>query len=119
MVEVGWVSTPVPTPTTVKNGTGSALISWAVASSISNTWWPTTMTAKIENKDQPLVHGLPDTLKSPVSEWYSWENDLRRELQHQDSMVNRLHPASQSVLIPTSHGMMDTTQSAGVTPTTT
>ena len=42
----------------------------------TNTWWPTSMTAKIENQDQSLVQGLPDTITSPVSEWYSWEHDL-------------------------------------------
>ena len=44
----------------------------------SNTWGPTAMTAKTENKGHALTKGLPDKFKSPVSEWYGWEKDLRQ-----------------------------------------
>jgi hypothetical protein len=43
----------------------------------SNTWGPTTATLKVENRTHPTTASLPATFTSSVSEWYSWNNDLR------------------------------------------
>ncbi|GAA0562271.1 RICIN domain-containing protein [Paractinoplanes ferrugineus] len=45
---------------------------------VSNTWGPTAETLKIEDRDHPSTAGLPATIQSSVSEWYSWSNDLRQ-----------------------------------------
>ena len=42
----------------------------------NNTWFPTTATLKVEDKDHPAMKGLPGKYTSAVSEWYSWTNDL-------------------------------------------
>jgi len=44
----------------------------------TNTWGPTAETLKIEDRTHPSTAGLPATIQSAVSEWYSWSNDLRQ-----------------------------------------
>jgi hypothetical protein len=44
----------------------------------TNTWGPTAETLKIENRGHPTTAGLPATIQSSVSEWYSWSRDLRQ-----------------------------------------
>ncbi len=44
----------------------------------TNTWGPTAETLKIEDRTHPTTAGLPATIASSVSEWYSWSNDLRQ-----------------------------------------
>ncbi|WP_328539872.1 ThuA domain-containing protein [Streptomyces sp. NBC_00344] len=44
----------------------------------SNTWGPTAETLRIDDPDHPSMAGLPATITSSVSEWYSWNNDLRK-----------------------------------------
>ena len=44
----------------------------------TNTWGPTAETLKIEDSTHPSTAGLPATIQSSVSEWYSWSNDLRQ-----------------------------------------
>ncbi|MET9616727.1 ThuA domain-containing protein [Kitasatospora indigofera] len=43
----------------------------------SNTWGPTQETLRIDDRTHPATAGLPGTITSSVSEWYSWQNDLR------------------------------------------
>jgi hypothetical protein len=43
----------------------------------SNTWGPTTAVLKCEDQTHPSTLRLPTTFTSSVSEWYSWNNDLR------------------------------------------
>ena len=43
----------------------------------SNTWGPTTAVLKVEDRTHPSTSRLPATFTSAVSEWYSWNNDLR------------------------------------------
>ncbi|GAB3827303.1 RICIN domain-containing protein [Dactylosporangium cerinum] len=44
----------------------------------TNTWGPTAVTLKVEDRAHPSTVRLPATLRSAVSEWYSWSNDLRQ-----------------------------------------
>ncbi|CAL2067003.1 MULTISPECIES: ThuA domain-containing protein [Streptomyces] len=44
----------------------------------SNTWGPTSETLRIEDPNHPATAGLPQTITSSVSEWYSWQYDLRQ-----------------------------------------
>ncbi|MCO6011593.1 RICIN domain-containing protein [Actinoallomurus purpureus] len=44
----------------------------------TNTWGPTAETLKIEDQGHPSTAGLPATIQSSVSEWYSWSRDLRQ-----------------------------------------
>jgi hypothetical protein len=44
----------------------------------TNTWGPTAETLKIEDRNHPSTAGLPATIQSSVSEWYSWSKDLRQ-----------------------------------------
>jgi trehalose utilization protein/ricin-type beta-trefoil lectin protein len=44
----------------------------------TNTWGPTAETLKIEDRNHPSTAGLPATIPSAVSEWYSWSRDLRQ-----------------------------------------
>ncbi|UWE11627.1 ThuA domain-containing protein [Actinacidiphila bryophytorum] len=44
----------------------------------SNSWGPTAETLKIEDSGHAATAGLPATITSSVSEWYSWQNDLRQ-----------------------------------------
>lgn len=43
----------------------------------SNTWGPTAVTLKAENRSHPSLVNTGATFRSSVSEWYSWQNDLR------------------------------------------
>ena len=43
----------------------------------SNTWGPTAVTLKAENRSHPALANTGATFQSSVSEWYSWQNDLR------------------------------------------
>jgi len=43
----------------------------------SNTWGPTTAVLRTEDRTHPSTARLPATFTSAVSEWYSWNNDLR------------------------------------------
>jgi len=43
----------------------------------SNTWFPSTAVLKTEDQTHPSTTRLPTTFTSCVSEWYSWNNDLR------------------------------------------
>ncbi len=43
----------------------------------SNTWAPTTAVLRTEDRTHPSTSRLPATFTSSVSEWYSWNNDLR------------------------------------------
>ncbi|MFI6673469.1 ThuA domain-containing protein [Kribbella sp. NPDC050470] len=43
----------------------------------SNTWGPTAVTLKAENRSHPALVNTGATFRSSVSEWYSWQNDLR------------------------------------------
>ncbi|WP_431968053.1 ThuA domain-containing protein [Actinacidiphila sp. bgisy160] len=43
----------------------------------SNTWGPTTAVLRVEDRTHPSTSHLPATFTSSVSEWYSWNNDLR------------------------------------------
>jgi hypothetical protein len=43
----------------------------------SNTWAPTTAVLRTEDRAHPSTSRLPATFTSAVSEWYSWNNDLR------------------------------------------
>jgi type 1 glutamine amidotransferase len=44
----------------------------------TNTWLPTAETLKVEDRSHPSMAGLPATIQSSVSEWYSWSKDLRQ-----------------------------------------
>ncbi|WP_053848032.1 ThuA domain-containing protein [Streptomyces sp. NRRL B-24085] len=44
----------------------------------SNTWGPTAVTLKVEDRTNPATVNLPATFTSSVSEWYSWSRDLRQ-----------------------------------------
>ena len=44
----------------------------------NNTWFPTTATLKVEDRDHPAMKGLSEKFTSAVSEWYSWNNDLAK-----------------------------------------
>lgn len=44
----------------------------------TNTWGPTAETLRIDNRLHPATAGLPATIRSSVSEWYSWDRDLRQ-----------------------------------------
>jgi len=43
----------------------------------NNTWGPTSETLKIDDPNHAATAGLPATITSSVSEWYSWNNNLR------------------------------------------
>jgi hypothetical protein len=43
----------------------------------NNTWFPTTAVLKVEDRAHPATMHLPATFTSAVSEWYSWNEDLR------------------------------------------
>lgn len=45
---------------------------------VSNTWGPTSVTLKVEDRTHAATKNLPATFTSSVSEWYSWSNDLRQ-----------------------------------------
>jgi hypothetical protein len=43
-----------------------------------NTWRPTSAILKVENPKHPVMKHLPVTFKASPNEWYSWQNDLRK-----------------------------------------
>jgi hypothetical protein len=45
---------------------------------ISNTWRPTAAILRVKNRKHSTTKNLPVTFKSSPSEWYRWENDLRK-----------------------------------------
>ncbi|MEW2546875.1 ThuA domain-containing protein [Streptomyces sp. NPDC047002] len=45
----------------------------------TNTWAPTSETLKVDDASKPATAGLPATIASSTSEWYSWHNDLRAD----------------------------------------
>ncbi|WP_443050779.1 ThuA domain-containing protein [Streptomyces sp. H27-D2] len=44
----------------------------------SDTWGPTAVTLRTEDRSHPSTGRLPATFTSSVSEWYSWNSDLRK-----------------------------------------
>lgn len=42
-----------------------------------NTWAPSAVTLRVDDRTHPTTTTLPSTFRSAVSEWYSWSNDLR------------------------------------------
>ena len=44
---------------------------------VSNTWRPVSAILRVEDRNHPATHNLPETFKSSPSEWYRWSNDLR------------------------------------------
>jgi len=45
---------------------------------VSNTWRPVSAVLRVEDSIHPVTRHLPDTFRSSPSEWYRWENDLRK-----------------------------------------
>jgi hypothetical protein len=43
-----------------------------------NTWRPTSAILKVEDRKHPVTRHLPGTFRSQPNEWYSWQNDLRK-----------------------------------------
>jgi hypothetical protein len=43
-----------------------------------NTWRPTSAVLRIEAANHPVARGLPATFTSAPNEWYSWQNDIRK-----------------------------------------
>jgi hypothetical protein len=43
-----------------------------------NTWRPTSAILRVEDRKHPATRHLPQTFQSSPNEWYSWENDLRK-----------------------------------------
>jgi uncharacterized protein len=43
-----------------------------------NTWRPTPAILKVENRTHPATRNLPVSFTSAPNEWYSWQNDLRK-----------------------------------------
>lgn len=43
-----------------------------------NTWRPTSAILRVENRKHPVMKHLPVTFKASPNEWYSWQNDLRK-----------------------------------------
>jgi len=43
----------------------------------NNTWGPTTAVLRVEDRTHPAMVHLPASFTSAVSEWYSWDRDLR------------------------------------------
>jgi uncharacterized protein len=50
----------------------------SAGSYVSNTWRPTSAILRVEDRNHPATKNLPGTFKSSPSEWYRWENDLRK-----------------------------------------
>jgi hypothetical protein len=44
----------------------------------TNTWGPTAETLRLDTRTHPATVNLPATIQSSISEWYSWERDLRQ-----------------------------------------
>jgi hypothetical protein len=49
-----------------------------VGSFVSNTWRPVSAILRVEDNKHPATKKLPATFKSAPSEWYRWENDIRK-----------------------------------------
>jgi len=45
---------------------------------VSNTWRPVSAILRVEDRNHPATKNLPATFRSSPSEWYRWENDLRK-----------------------------------------
>jgi Trehalose utilisation len=45
---------------------------------VNNTWLPTSTKLKVEDTSFVVTKGFPSVITSEVSEWYSWQNDLRK-----------------------------------------
>jgi hypothetical protein len=43
-----------------------------------NTWFPTSTKMKVEDASHPVTKDFPSPFASEVSEWYAWQNDLRK-----------------------------------------
>jgi len=43
-----------------------------------NTWRPTSAILRVENQKHPATKHLPETFNASPNEWYSWQNDLRK-----------------------------------------
>jgi hypothetical protein len=43
-----------------------------------NTWRPTSAVLRVENRKHPATRHVPATFKASPNEWYSWQNDLRK-----------------------------------------
>ena len=43
-----------------------------------NTWRPTSAILRVEDRSHPVSENLPVTFTASPNEWYSWENDLRK-----------------------------------------
>ena len=57
-----------------------------------NTWRPTSAILNVEDSTHPSLRGLGKTFKSAPSEWYSWEEDLRK---NKDILILlSIHPSS-------------------------
>jgi len=57
-----------------------------------NTWRPTPAILNVEDSSHPVVRGLGKTFKSAPNEWYSWEEDLRKN-KDIDILLS-IHPSS-------------------------
>jgi hypothetical protein len=44
----------------------------------SNTWHPTAALLKVEKHSYPFTKNMADTFTASPSEWYRWENDLKK-----------------------------------------
>jgi hypothetical protein len=44
-----------------------------------NTWRPTSAILRVEDRKHPATKHLPKKFRSAPNEWYSWENDLRKD----------------------------------------
>ncbi|MGC4854891.1 RICIN domain-containing protein [Micromonospora sp. DT4] len=44
----------------------------------TNTWLPTRVTMRVDNRTHAATRNLPAAFGSSISEWYSWSNDLRQ-----------------------------------------
>ena len=44
----------------------------------SNTWRPVSAILRVEDRKHPVTKNLPATIKTAPSEWYRWNNDLRK-----------------------------------------
>lgn len=44
----------------------------------SNTWRPVPATLRVEDRKHPATKNLPEIVKTAPSEWYRWNNDLRK-----------------------------------------
>ena len=57
-----------------------------------NTWRPTSAILHIEQPGHPVTGNLPDNFKASPNEWYSWQNDLRKN--HDITVLLSIDPAS-------------------------